>query len=304
MTVAVRRAAQLRLALLRGRPGRERRADLESACGAMDSLNLNLCESLYTAGTATAAVLGLPPRPEDRARRELPGTAGRGPVGHRLRARGGQLSRTPTTARCSSPTTRASASGRCAPTPTACPTRRPSEAFAQAANFPVDLEFGPNGELFYPDIAARQRADGSASRATPATPRPPRSRRRRRSPANLPLQVDFDGSESSDPDAGDVLTYAWDLDDDGQLDDSTSASPSFTYTTAGVYTVTLRVTDTERRVRRGHGHDQRRQRAARRPPSTRRRRARPGAWGRRSPSPAPPPIPRTARCRARRSTGS
>jgi PKD repeat protein len=40
-----------------------------------------------------------------------------------------------------------------------------------------------------------------------------------------------------------VLTYAWDLDGDGQTDDSTSATPSFTYTAAGDYTVTLSVSD-------------------------------------------------------------
>ena len=68
--------------------------------------------------------------------------------------------------------------------------------------------------------------------------------RRTHSRAACRSTVDFDGSGSSDPDAGDALTYAWDLDDDGQLDDSAAVGPSFTYTTAGVYTVTLRVTDT------------------------------------------------------------
>jgi PKD repeat protein len=54
--------------------------------------------------------------------------------------------------------------------------------------------------------------------------------------------VQFNGSGSSDPD-GDALSYAWDLDGDGAYDDSTAASPSFTYTTAGTYTARLRVTD-------------------------------------------------------------
>ena len=44
---------------------------------------------------------------------------------------------------------------------------------------------------------------------------------------------------------GDTLTYAWDLDGDSLLDDSTAAQPAFTYTTAGTYTVTLKVTDTK-----------------------------------------------------------
>ena len=57
-----------------------------------------------------------------------------------------------------------------------------------------------------------------------------------------PLTVNFNGSSSSDPENG-VLTYAWDLDDDGVFDDSTSATPSWTYTTAGTKTPDLRVTD-------------------------------------------------------------
>ena len=52
----------------------------------------------------------------------------------------------------------------------------------------------------------------------------------------------FDGTGSSDPD-GDPLTYAWDLDGDGAYDDSTATKPSYTYTTTGIYTASLRVTD-------------------------------------------------------------
>jgi PKD repeat protein len=39
------------------------------------------------------------------------------------------------------------------------------------------------------------------------------------------------------------LTYAWDLEGDGQFDDSTAVAPTFTYSTAGSYPVTLRVAD-------------------------------------------------------------
>ena len=48
---------------------------------------------------------------------------------------------------------------------------------------------------------------------------------------------------STDADVGDALTYAWDLDGDNLLDDSTAAQPTFTYTTPGTRTVTLKVTD-------------------------------------------------------------
>jgi PKD repeat protein len=58
-----------------------------------------------------------------------------------------------------------------------------------------------------------------------------------------PLTVAFDGSGSSDPDAGDSLSYAWDLDGDGQFDDSTAVAPSFPYTVPGTVSVRLRVTD-------------------------------------------------------------
>jgi PKD repeat protein len=60
----------------------------------------------------------------------------------------------------------------------------------------------------------------------------------------MPLAVSFSGLGSTDPDAGDVLTYKWDLDGDNLLDDSTLAQPTFTYETPGTYTVTLQVTDT------------------------------------------------------------
>jgi PKD repeat protein len=45
-----------------------------------------------------------------------------------------------------------------------------------------------------------------------------------------PLTVQFDGTRSTDPDPGDTLTYAWDLDGDSAFDDSTASTPSFTYT--------------------------------------------------------------------------
>ena len=60
---------------------------------------------------------------------------------------------------------------------------------------------------------------------------------------NAPLAVSFDGSGSSDPDAGDTISYSWDLNGDGTFGDSTVAKPSFTYTSAGTYNAVLKVTD-------------------------------------------------------------
>ncbi|MBA6316588.1 PKD domain-containing protein [Cellulophaga baltica] len=54
------------------------------------------------------------------------------------------------------------------------------------------------------------------------------------------LAVQFTGDTSTDPDTGDVLTYAWDF---GDGTTATTANPSHTFTTAGTYNVTLTVTD-------------------------------------------------------------
>lgn len=52
--------------------------------------------------------------------------------------------------------------------------------------------------------------------------------------------VNFNGSGSSDPDAGDVITYAWNF---GDGNTATGPTPSHTYADNGNYTVTLKVTD-------------------------------------------------------------
>ncbi|MBN2132289.1 MAG: carboxypeptidase regulatory-like domain-containing protein, partial [Sedimentisphaerales bacterium] len=56
--------------------------------------------------------------------------------------------------------------------------------------------------------------------------------------------VTFDGSGSYDPDAGDsIVSYEWDLDNDGQYDDATGVTVQHTWSAAGSGTVGLRVTD-------------------------------------------------------------
>lgn len=59
--------------------------------------------------------------------------------------------------------------------------------------------------------------------------------------------VTLDGTGSSDPNTGDVLTYNWTLDSPldstASLDDATLAAPSFTADLAGTYTATLVVND-------------------------------------------------------------
>ncbi len=109
---------------------------------------------------------------------------------------------------------------------------------AGAAN-PVWLEVGPDGALYYADFDGGRvmRIQSTATNQSPAAAisADPTS-------GHAPLEVDFDGTASSDPDH-DSLAYAWDLDGDGDLDDSTSATPTYTYTAGGSYDVRLRVSD-------------------------------------------------------------
>ena len=110
--------------------------------------------------------------------------------------------------------------------------------FASGLDSPVSLRFAPDGSLWVLSNAA-----GTATRFsfTPVAP----TARMTASPTNglPPLQVSFDGTASSDPDSTQPLQYAWDLDGDGAFDDSTSPTPTFTYTQSGTVTARLKVTD-------------------------------------------------------------
>jgi glucose/arabinose dehydrogenase len=113
---------------------------------------------------------------------------------------------------------------------------------AQASN-PVDLEMSPTGELWYADF--QPGTAGGVRKITYTAANTPPTARAVATPTSgaAPLTVSFDGSGSSDPDPGATLTYAWDLDDDGQFDDATGATASWTYQQPGTYTPELRVTD-------------------------------------------------------------
>ena len=112
--------------------------------------------------------------------------------------------------------------------------------FRAGAAGPVDLEMGPGNDLFYPELnGGRIRrihytAGNQAPRAVASASV---------TSGDTPLDVSFDGNGSSDPDPGSSLTYAWDLDGDGEYDDGSGPQASFTYTEAGSYPASLRVTD-------------------------------------------------------------
>ena len=122
---------------------------------------------------------------------------------------------------------------------TACPIQTQVETFVAGAANPVDLETGPNGDLFYVDFDGgtihRVAFGGSNLAPTAVIKATPSS-------GPSPLTVALDGTDSTDPE-GRALTYSWDLDNDGTFGDSTSATPTVTFATSGTHTVRLQVTD-------------------------------------------------------------
>ena len=113
------------------------------------------------------------------------------------------------------------------------------DAAGGAAGHPVDLKIGPGGDLFYVDME-----NGTVHRITYTAANQPPTAVATAAPSSgpVPLTVSFDGTGSSDPE-GSPLSYSWDLNGDGTFGDATASTASYTYTTAGAYHPSLRVTD-------------------------------------------------------------
>jgi glucose/arabinose dehydrogenase len=113
------------------------------------------------------------------------------------------------------------------------------DATGGAAGHPVDLKIGPGGDLFYVDMD-----DGTVHRITYTAANQPPTAVINATPTSgqSPLAVTFTSAGSSDPE-GRPLTYSWDLNGDGTFGDATGATATYTYTSAGVYHPSLRVTD-------------------------------------------------------------
>jgi glucose/arabinose dehydrogenase len=113
------------------------------------------------------------------------------------------------------------------------------EVVASGIGNPVDLTAAPNGDLVYADhdnglIVGIRYLVAPIARAT-ATP----------SHALAPVDVQLDGSTSTDPDpSSSISQYKWDLDDDGAFDDATGSTYLWHVTDPGVYDVGLQVTST------------------------------------------------------------
>jgi glucose/arabinose dehydrogenase len=204
--------------------------------GSYDSLNLNSCETLYSAG---ASAVTAPYYAYNHSERVVPGetcTTGSSAVSGLVFYTGDAFPPQYKDALFFSDYSR-----NCVwvvyPGTNGLPDFSTRQTFLAGAAGPVFLAQGPDGALYYADLAGgtvrRVAADNNAPTAritaTPAS-------------GVAPLTVAFSGTTSSDPE-GQPLSYAWDLDGDGAYDDSTAAAPSFTYTSAGTITVRLRVSD-------------------------------------------------------------
>ena len=107
--------------------------------------------------------------------------------------------------------------------------------FLDGAANPVDLVVGPNGDLFYVDF------DGGTIREIAPNDGPIAAFEADATIGSVPLTVHFDAAASSDPNGG-TIAYAWDLDGDGQFDDGSAVTATWTYLVAGDVTVSLKVT--------------------------------------------------------------
>ena len=109
-------------------------------------------------------------------------------------------------------------------------------------HYPVDLQTGEGGDLFYPDIVTGEvlriryivgnQAPLPKITATPAS-------------GSTPLTVTLDATSSTDPDPGDTSTlqFTWDLDDDGAFDDGSGAIIHTTLTVPGTHAISVQATD-------------------------------------------------------------
>lgn len=112
---------------------------------------------------------------------------------------------------------------------------------------PIAMMFGPAGStqaLYYTTYA-----NGGQLRRIEFTPPQPTNQVPTAvlsadvTSGSAPLTVHFDGGGSSDPDAGDSLTYVWDFGDGSAPIETSVATATHQYSVAGTFTATLAVRD-------------------------------------------------------------
>jgi PKD repeat protein len=110
------------------------------------------------------------------------------------------------------------------------------EVIARGLPNVVSYESGPGGDLYYVSIST-----GELHQLRYVDHAPTSIATADITDGMSPLVVQLDGTGSIDPD-GEALAYAWDLDDDGEFDDSTDPAPRWTFD-SGLHHARLRVTD-------------------------------------------------------------
>lgn len=105
----------------------------------------------------------------------------------------------------------------------------------------VEVQNGPGGELYMVQVYGEGFGPG---RIVKLTQGPVARIETDKTFGTSPLTVNFDASGSTDP-TGRSLSYAWDLDGDGEFDDSTEATPSYTYTDSENHVARVKATNTD-----------------------------------------------------------
>src|SRR5690606_5462402 len=111
---------------------------------------------------------------------------------------------------------------------------------------PIDLEFGPDGAMYFLDYGANYFADNDEARLvkieyTEGNRKPVAVIEADKKAGAAPFTVKFSALKSYDYDATDNLTFEWRF--DGSKVQSTEAEPSYTFEEPGRYIVSLTVND-------------------------------------------------------------
>ncbi len=110
----------------------------------------------------------------------------------------------------------------------------------------IDMELGPDGALYLlewgSDKFGRNNTDARLLRIafTTLDKAPVAVAKASPDTGPLPLTVQFDASDSYDPDSSGELDYAWDFTNDGQID-ATDPTATWTFAKAGIHNVRLTV---------------------------------------------------------------
>jgi glucose/arabinose dehydrogenase len=206
-----------------------------------DSANVPLCESLYTAGTATGPYYAYNHASKVVAGETCPTGSSSISGAAFYPTSGGSYPSAYQGALFFADYSRRCIWAMRPSSPGGLPSASNIETFAAGSVFPVDLAIGPGGDLYYADIVGgvirRVRYFPTNQPPVAVISAAPTS-------GGAPLAVTFNGSGSTDADPADQgrLTYAWDFTNDGSTD-ATTATAAHTYP-VGSFTARLTVTDT------------------------------------------------------------